>query len=216
MWEYIVLILVVVIGYYIYLNSKYVTIQVNNNKFQVEKNSPNRMDSLNLLIEVRKRLDKLIKYMEKHTPKDPKLPRLKRRFKETVLREANPTGDPSQTSYTINKGAAIVLCLRLNDTTLVDINTLTYVAFHELTHIYSSSYHHTDEFWTNMAYMEKMAHKAGIYHSTDYTQTPTRYCGMTIKTNVPTFEHFQQKVKQYGGRAPTPLQFIMSRSSCTF
>lgn len=219
MWEYIIVITVVVIGYYIYINSKFVTIQVNNNSFQIEKYSPNRMDSLNRLVEIRAKLDQLIKYMEKTTPKDPKVPRLKQRFKTTILRESNPTGDPNQTSYTINKGSAIVLCLRLNDQTLVDINTLTYVAVHELTHIYSSSYHHTDEFWTNMSYMEKMAEKAGIYKPTDFTKTPTKYCGLTIRTNVPTFEHFQTKVKQYGGHhynPNNPIQFCLSRSSCHF
>lgn len=211
------MILVVVVGYYIYINSKFVTIEVNNKNFQVEKYSPNRIDSLNRLVEIRQRLDKLIKYMEEATPNDPKLPRLKERFKTTILREANPTGDPNNTSYTINKGAAIVMCLRLNDGTLVDINTLTYVAVHELTHIYSSSYHHTDEFWKNMAYMEKMAEKAGIYKPIDFTKTPTKYCGLTIKTNVPTFENFQAKVKQYGGYNPNnPLQFIMAHSSCIF
>ena len=61
------------------------------------------------------------------------------------------------TSYSINKGEKIVFCLRQksgpNKDELVDLNTMMFVAIHEMGHLMSESVGHTQEFWKNMKYL---------------------------------------------------------------
>ena len=64
----------------------------------------------------------------------------------------------------------------------IDINTLTFVAIHELSHIMSVSTGHTKEFWENMKYLLQEAEKLGLYQSVDYSSTPVTYCGMEINS----------------------------------
>ena len=54
--------------------------------------------------------------------------------------------DSKYTSYSVNKGEKIVLCLRSRDgkDRLIDENTLTFVSIHELAHIMTKSVGHTE------------------------------------------------------------------------
>jgi predicted metal-dependent hydrolase len=63
---------------------------------------------------------------------------------------------------------------------LIDINTLTFVALHELSHIMTESIGHKQEFWQNFKYLLENAKEAGIYDPIDYKNNPKEYCGMTI------------------------------------
>ena len=126
--------------------------------------------------------------MSKKYPKSDKVERMKERFYNTTLREANPNGDPTQTSYTVNKGDTMVICLRAYGGQLVDLTTLMYVAIHEFAHIYSSSYHHTKEFWDNMKFLIDEAVERGLYRRVDYRKSPVKYCGIMISSNIPRVE----------------------------
>lgn len=185
MWLYFLILLIVVLGIWIYRNNQFIKFEVDNKQYQIEKYSPARYQSLDTLVQIRKKLDRLVNHLYRKHPNDKYIKRMKIRFDQTVLREANPDGDPTQTSYTINKGDTMVICLRSNDKQLVDINTLMYVAIHELAHVYSSSFHHSDEFWRNMKFLIDQASEIGIYRPVNYTETPVRYCGLTISSNIP-------------------------------
>lgn len=193
MWAYLLVLLIILGVYFIIKNSQYVKFEVDNDVYQVEKDSPDGPESLQTLVNIRKKLERLVHHLLNKYPKNKLVKRLQKRFKDTVLREANPDGDSSQTSYTINKGDTIVLCLRTNDGQIVAFNTLMYVAIHELAHIYSSSYHHNNEFWSNMKFLIEEGIEAGVYEETDYYKNPVRYCGMTIASNIP------KTLKQTGG-----------------
>ena len=66
---------------------------------------------------------------------------------------------------------------------LIDLNTLTYVAIHELSHIASKSVGHNDEFWDNFKFLLIEAEKINIYTPVDYKKKPVKYCGSTIHDN---------------------------------
>ena len=66
---------------------------------------------------------------------------------------------------------------------LIDINTLTFVALHELSHIMTESIGHKQEFWQNFKYLLQNAKEAGIYDPIDYKKNPKDYCGMKINDN---------------------------------
>lgn len=88
------------------------------------------------------------------------------------------------TSYSVNKGEKIVLCLRQRDNTLVDHNVMVYVAVHELGHLASETVGHTDEFWSTFRWLLEEAMDMGLYRKVDYARQPVKYCGVTIASSV--------------------------------
>jgi hypothetical protein len=184
----ITILTLIIIGYQIYLTMQFESHTVNDKVFMIERN--NNVDaqklSLNILVEVRKKLDYLVQYLKAKYPNDTRMQRMEDRFANTTIRESNYDPDnPGQSSYTINKGDLMVLCLRNSDNQMAELNLLTYVAIHELSHVFSSSMHHNKEFWNNMQFIEKEAIAAGVYKWENYAQNPKKYCGITIKSNLP-------------------------------
>jgi hypothetical protein len=90
------------------------------------------------------------------------------------------------TTYTINKGESIYFCVgpRHHDEHLYDINTMMYVALHELAHIVSVSVGHGDEFQKNFKDLLRHAIQFGIYEYVDYSKNPQEYCGITISRSI--------------------------------
>jgi predicted metal-dependent hydrolase len=92
----------------------------------------------------------------------------------------------SPTNTFENKGDKIAFCLNKrneNNNKLIDINTLTFVALHELSHIMTESIGHKQDFWQNFKFLLTNAKEAGIYEPVDYKKNPKQYCGMTINDN---------------------------------
>ena len=67
---------------------------------------------------------------------------------------------------------------------LVDLNTMMFVAIHELGHLMSKSIGHTTEFWDNMRFLLKKGIKLKVYKHIDYSKFPEDYCGIKI-TDTP-------------------------------
>jgi len=86
------------------------------------------------------------------------------------------------TSYSVNKGEEIAICVRQPDNTFIDDNTVMFVVIHELAHVMTKSIGHTKEFWDNMAYLLERAEELKIYVPKNYRETPVDYCGMEINT----------------------------------
>jgi predicted metal-dependent hydrolase len=70
-----------------------------------------------------------------------------------------------------------------NEDKLIDMNTLTFVAIHELSHVMTKSIGHKQEFWENFKFLLENAKHANIYEPVDYKKSPKEYCGMTISDN---------------------------------
>jgi predicted metal-dependent hydrolase len=66
------------------------------------------------------------------------------------------------------------------DEKLIDKNTLTFVAIHELAHTMTLSIGHKEEFWSNFKFLLENAVRAHIYIATDYAKNPIQYCGILI------------------------------------
>ena len=79
-------------------------------------------------------------------------------------------------AYTENK-SVITLCLKNPETgRFYSMNTLMYVALHELGHIISKTHGHNEEFRQNFARLLRRATKIGIYDPK--IPIPTTYCGI--------------------------------------
>ena len=108
---------------------------------------------------------------------------MNKNFNSNAIVESSPGN--KYTSYSINKGEKIVLCLRFRDKSkqLVPMNTLMFVSLHELAHIMTKSVGHKSEFWQNFKFLLENAKEAGLHNPVDYKENPREYCGMTIHDN---------------------------------
>lgn len=100
------------------------------------------------------------------------------------LAENSPRDPEGDTSYTIDKGAVLALCLREADAHgLHDIETLMFVTLHELTHIAVEDVDHPPRFWQAFKFILGEARQAGVLRGVDYGRYPTNYCGLDIDYN---------------------------------
>lgn len=106
--------------------------------------------------------------------------RLVKNFNPDAFSETTP--DSKYTSYSVNKGEKVVMCMRskTDDEKLVKENIMTFVAIHELGHLMTKSIGHDPEFWNNMRLLLKIAIDNGIYKNIDFNKKPEPYCGITI------------------------------------
>jgi hypothetical protein len=137
----------------------------------------------NLLADVTKKMKGMVNYLKEKQPNDPRTQRLIKGFNPKKISETLPTSE--LTAYSENKGEKIAFCLNTskNGSRLIDVNTLTFVALHELSHICTESIGHKQEFWENFKWILQNAKEAGIYSPIDYKKYPQEYCGMTINDN---------------------------------
>lgn len=147
------------------------------------QNLPNKEDAVKLLASLRGELTKLYEhYQTTGLAQDPPIARFLSRFNPDVFVENEMTSP--DTSYSENKGARIVVCLR--DKTkpptypLIDKNTIMFVLLHEMAHLMTETIGHTPEFWNNFKRILHDAVQVGIYTPVNYAQQPTPYCGMKI------------------------------------
>ena len=168
------------------LNLKCIISDVDGNRYCVRDRKDNHR-SVNLLAKINERCQNLVKYLKEKHPNDERIQRLNKGFNPNNMNEILPTS--KLTAYSENKGEKVAFCLNKkgdpseSDNELIDVETLTFVAFHELTHIMCKSYGHNQEFWQNFKFILENAEKAGIYSSKDYKKNPKEYCGMTISDN---------------------------------
>lgn len=179
---YITLIIIVA-SLYNYRDSE-VSYELSNvdQRQYVVRNLPDRKEAADKLAKLRIKLEDFINHM--HLNKNSKgITRIKKRF-SAILSESE--AESKYTSYTINKGDKIFMCVRERDENnrLIDENTLFFVALHELAHIMTVSVGHTDEFWKNFKYLLKHAINDGYYKYHPYHHTPKKYCG-TLITDTP-------------------------------
>lgn len=137
----------------------------------------------NLLADVTQKLKDTVNFIKEKHPQDPRTIRLVDGFNPQKINETLPTSE--LTAYSENKGEKLAFCLNKskNGSKLIDINTLTFVALHELSHIATKSVGHGQEFWENFKWVLQNAKEAGIYSPVDYKKYPEEYCGMTINDN---------------------------------
>ena len=126
----------------------------------------------------------LITFMKSKHPDNDITKRLVDGFDPKEVYETLPTSE--HTAYSENKGEKLAFCLNSGEEDqekLIDDNTLTFVALHELSHIGTAEVGHTPTYWQNFKFILENAVEAGIYKPVDYKKKPKGYCGMTITDN---------------------------------
>jgi len=150
------------------------------------RNLPDKQQAADSLARIRQRLESMIDFLQKKYPNDQGIKRLAQNFRPDNISEGLPDG--KYTSYSINKGEKIVFCVRQRDAnnSLVDINTMMFVAIHEMAHLMTKSVGHTPEFWENMKILLERVidSNLNIYQYQSFHKNPEEYCGTTI-TDTP-------------------------------
>lgn len=187
MWKrvlIVVFVMVVIIVMITLFNNKTIEefeltkVKYKGNKYNVVdfENDNDSMMSAKTLEEILSRVNKLIDILNSMNFNN------KRNKHWTPKNITENLAESGQTSYSVNKGEEIALCLRDKTNKLHDINTLMFVAIHELAHNYNNEIGHTDKFWRLMKEIIKIADTHGLYKPINYNLYPTDYCGITINS----------------------------------
>jgi hypothetical protein len=163
-------------------NLKCIVSTVDGNKYCVRERA-NLTAAADMLARTTEKMKRLTRQLHQAYPNRDNVSRLYNNFKPTRVKEILPTSE--YTAYSENKGEQLALCLTNGKKGggLIDENTLTFVALHELSHIMTKSIGHKQEFWDNFKFAIKEAAKIGIYSPVDYSKERITYCGMEISDN---------------------------------
>jgi hypothetical protein len=159
---------------------EYVKSKIDDRRYLVRK-LPHNYLAADYLARVNEQLVKLAKHMVAKFPTNPDAVRLYNNYNPEALSESDRNS--GFTSYTINK-SKLVLCIRQDDETFVEFQTILYVAIHELGHMMTSSLGHTDEFWANFKMLLNEAIDIGVYNKQDFNNKPKDYCGIKITSSI--------------------------------
>jgi len=153
------------------------------------RNLPDKQDAADRLARTRAKLLRLMSNLKQSDPDKPFVVQMARIFDADPSRFSVSAPDASYTSYSVNKGEKVFMCLRQRNgrEELVDENIITFVALHELSHIGTSEIGHTPQFWNNFGWLLKRAEEIQIYQFTDFAAHPVEYCGIHI-TDQPTYD----------------------------
>lgn len=181
---FIILILFGTIFYLSYLYNYYSKLTKIKSTFDSREyyvqDKDDALEAANLIGQIREKIITLIEHLKKSYPNDERTQRLSNNYRENSLKEG--VSDPRYTSYSVNKGEEIVLCIRNKDK-LMDLNTMIFVVLHELSHLASESIGHTDEFWTNFRWILEESINIGVYQHQEFNKKPIEYCGMSITSS---------------------------------
>lgn len=105
--------------------------------------------------------------------------------RKTILKEHNTNGGEGNTSYTVNKGESIHMCLRdpITKKLIEDDNIIDFVMLHELAHIACPAEQHEDIFWVYFKILLINAEEAGLHVPRNYNNKPVKYCGIDVTYN---------------------------------
>jgi hypothetical protein len=163
-------------------NLKCIVSDVDGNKYCVRERAKLQL-AADLLANTTQKLKELVAYLGKTYPDRVNCKRLVENFDPQTVKEILPTSE--YTAYSENKGEKLAFCTTTTKKgdTLIDPNTLMYVAIHELGHLMTKSIGHTQEFWQNFKFLLQNAVKIKIYNPVDYKKKNKNYCGMKITDN---------------------------------
>ena len=165
-----------------YMNLKCIISHVDGKTYCVRDRSKLNQ-AADRLANVNEKMVTLVKHCDDTYPDRSNVQRLVKGFNPRKIIETLPTSE--FTAYSQNKGEKLAFCLNTekDNDTLIDHNTLLFVAIHELSHIATKSIGHQDEFWSNFKFLLTEASRIKIYVPINYKKKPARYCGTNITDN---------------------------------
>ena len=155
----------------------------HNNKSYEVQDVKDSQQVANLMGKIELKINKFTKYLIDKYPNDERIIRLQDNLEEIKYKES--PFEKGTSSYTINKGELMSICLRQKNALkeIHDLNTLMFVVIHELGHVMTLSTGHTQEWMNNFRFLLKEAEQCGIYNPVDYSEENINYCGVDVTHN---------------------------------
>lgn len=175
---------------------EYVTSSVDGARYLVRR-AEDSQEAADTLAHINARVQRLLARLEAAAPDDDRTRALRERYNPAALSEGGHNS--GYTSYSVNKGEKIVMCLRSRggpdeNGDIERFNTLMYVALHELAHLVTDEVGHTAAFWENFRWLLAEAGEAGVYTPVDYSREPEEYCGISITSSAAHQESLKEKI----------------------
>lgn len=183
---FIIVVIIVILVFYIknhYAEVTYVKSKVDGRKYLVRR-LHDRQEAADRIASINKDLQILVKHLGAKYPDKPEIKMLFKNFNPNNISEGS--AQSGYTSYSVNKGERIILCIRQKDATdtFADRNVVMYVAIHEIAHLATKSIGHDKEFWDNFRFILQEAIEIGIYRKVDYSSKPAPYCGIKVTSSI--------------------------------
>jgi len=165
-----------------------------DNKFYLVRDLHDKQIACNMLASIKNNIIILINYLSLHKNDKYKDYKINIERLEDKIYNVNISENPNKnkdTSYSINKGEELVLCLRSkkNPDSFHDTNLIFYVVLHEISHIASPFYEpefkgHGPQFKRIFAFLTGVAIELNLYNKIDFNNKPEEYCGMHITDSI--------------------------------
>ncbi len=192
------------------ITGQYPLVEVKSNvdgrKYKV-RDLPDKQEAADLLAKIRIRLGKVCDSLAAKYPTKPQVQRMLQNFKADPDRFLEATPDAKHTSYSVNKGESIHMCLRQRngpDESLVNEDIVMFVGLHELAHTITRSIGHEPEFWNNFGWLLKEAEALGLYKYQDFKAHPVPYCGVRI-TDQPRYDPARDDENSASAKGPSNI-----------
>lgn len=184
--EYFIIFMIIVIVFFYFKKYfgevEYVKSKIDNRTYLVRKLA-DKQKAADKLAEINKNNIKLIKHLLEKHPNNNDIKRLYSNYNPDSISEGS--SESGYTSYSINKGEKIILCIRQKKTNeIIDTNIIMYVTIHELAHLMTNEIGHTKMFWDNFKFILQEAVNINVYNKVDFAKEPVKYCGIKITSSV--------------------------------
>lgn len=192
---FVIIIFIILIIFYKFTNKNmtFIKSDIDNNYYLV-RDLPDKNIAINMLAYNKQKIIKLINHLNDKKDTDYKeyklnIDRLNKKINDLVISENN--GNGSETSYSVNKGDELVLCLRSKKewNKFHDNNLIFYVILHELSHIASPVYeeeynNHGPVFKKIFSFLTRVAIDIKLYDRIDFSKNSEEYCGIYISDSI--------------------------------
>lgn len=177
---------VIVVALIMFVQKQYVEVEsvqsVVDKRWYIVRRLPDSRAAADYLAEINVGLERLVKHMISRYPDNLEVVQLYQNYNQGSISEGS--AESGYTSYSVNKGEKLILCIRHTDNKFVKKNVVMYVAIHELAHIMTKEVGHTPRFWENFRILLENAIELGIYTKENYNNRPEDYCGIKITSTI--------------------------------
>lgn len=122
------------------------------------KRAPDNQQMADRLALLEQRLHRLLDGANGIMPNDPRIAAIRDRWDGTL----SEVQAEDEVAFSVDKNS-IHVCLRDSRGNIEDMNASMFVLLHELAHVATSDFGHTQEFWANMRFLLELAERLGVY-----------------------------------------------------
>lgn len=179
--------------------NKLISIKVGDSYYKVQEDLENPHSAAELMDKISTISKKIIQYVKQKYLLDKNgierilpefqykvrrgIKNLEKNFNPKNLIENLPDHLDKDTSYVVDKGEIFAICLRdvhNNNSLTIDMNEIVFVVVHELSHLFTISFGHEMEFWSNFRFLLNEAVVMGLHDPINYKMQKKPYCGNHI------------------------------------